>query len=225
LRRERADSPTFNSHFRLSLRGSFAVNEENNDMNAITRWPLLTTIVSILGGCASAPNTLSNADPAVDFQQYQTFAYFAKLSTDDEQYQSLLSNFLKVAVAQELDRRGLTYTEDDPQLRINFYVHTKDKIRTRSVPTAGAYYGYRDPFYDPWGGYGMGVAYETRVDQYVEGTLNIDVVDATTNKLVWEGSIAGRLTDEDIRNMEKTVDEAVAAVMSGFPIQSASGTP
>jgi hypothetical protein len=71
----------------------------------------------------------------------------------------------------------------------------------------------------------MGVAYETRVDQYVEGTLNIDVVDATTNKLVWEGSIAGRLTDEDIRNMEKTVDEAVAAVMSGFPIQSASGTP
>ena len=115
----------------------------------------------LLGACASTPNTFANADQSVDFSQYKTYGYFSTLSTDKAQYQSLVSNFLMVAVAQELDMR---------------------------------------------------------VTQYTEGTLNIDVVDAATKTLVWEGSIAGKLTDNDVRNMEQTVDEAVAAVMDNFPI-------
>jgi hypothetical protein len=187
------------------------------------RSSLLAILALLVGGCASSPNTFSNVDPGVDFSQYKTFGYFPTLSTDKEQYQSLVSNFLKVAVAQELVVRGLDHDEENPDLRVNFYINTQDKIKTRSVPTAGSYYDYRDPFYDPWGGYGgMGVGYETRVDQYTEGTLNIDVVDSKTNKLVWEGSIVGRLTEKDVRNMEKTVDEAVAAVMVDFPILGGS---
>jgi len=184
------------------------------------RRSLLAFFALLVGGCASTPNTFSNADPSVDFSQYKTFGYFSTLSTDNAQYQSLVSNFLKVAVAQELVVRGLDHDEENPDLRVNFYINTKDKIKTRSVPTAaGGDYDYRDPFYDPWGGYsGMGVTYETRVDQYTEGTLNIDVVDSKTNKLVWEGSVVGRLTEKDVRNMEQTVDEAVAEVMVNFPI-------
>ncbi len=188
-------------------------------MNAILRSSLaMTCTLLFLGACASTPNTFSNADPSTDFSQYKTYGFFSTLSTDNAQYESLVSNFLKVAVAQEFDKRGLAHDDGSPQLRVNFYINTQDKIRTRSVPTAGGYYEYRDPFYDSWGGYGGGVAYETRVDQYTEGTLNIDVVDVETNKLAWEGSIVGRLTDKDVRNMEQTVDEAVTAVMYNFPI-------
>ncbi len=59
---------------------------------------------------------------------------------------------------------------------------------------------------------------ETRVDQYTEGTLNIDVIDATTKKRGWEGRGAGWITEKDVHNMEQTVDEVVAAVMNNFPI-------
>jgi hypothetical protein len=186
---------------------------------------ILTALIALgVTGCASKPNTFANADPTVDFSQYRTFSYYENLSTDEAQYQSLVSNFLKVAVAQEMYKRGLVHEPENPELLVNFYIHTKDKIKTRSVPTAGVgygggygggYYGYRDPFYDSWGGYG---GYETRVDQYTEGTLNIDVVDASTKKLIWEGSIAGRLTDKDVRNMEQTIDEAVGVVMTAFPV-------
>ena len=185
-------------------------------MHLLIRRALTAATVLLVTACASSPNTFFNADPDVDFGQYKTFGYFPTLSTDTEQYQSMVSNFLKVAVAQELDMRGLTYDEESPDIHINFFINTKDKIKTRTVPTmGGGYYDYRDPFYDPWGGYG---GYETRVDQYTEGTLNIDVVDARTNKLVWEGSVVGRLTEKDVRNMEQTVDEAVGIVMNGFPI-------
>jgi hypothetical protein len=81
----------------------------------------------------------------------------------------------------------------------------------------GGYYGYRDPFYGGWGGYGMG--YETHVDSYTEGTLNVDVVDARTQKLVWEGAIIGRITESVVKNLEKSIDNAVHEVYKNFPIQ------
>lgn len=189
-------------------------------MHLLLRRAMMAATMLLLAACASAPNTFSNADPDVDFTLYQTYGYFPTLSTDTAQYQSMVSSFLKVAVAQELDKRGLTYDEVAPQLRVNFFINTKDKIKTRTVPTmgmGGGYYDYRDPFYDSWGGYG---GYETRVTQYTEGTLNIDVVDVASNKLVWEGSVVGKLSEKDVRNMEQTVDEAVAAVMTSFPILS-----
>lgn len=169
-------------------------------------------------GCASSPKTISNVAPGVDFSQYSTFGFLDQLSTDRENYESMESSFLKVAVAQELDARGLTYS-DSPELLVNFYIHTKDKIRSRSVPAMGGYYGFRDPFYDPWGGY---VGYETRIDQFTEGTLNIDIVDAASRQLIWEGSVSGRVTDRDLKNLEKTIDEAVRDIMADFPVVPSS---
>lgn len=192
-------------------------------MSVLARQTSILAFALFLTACASQPNTFANADPAVDFGNFQSFGFFKSLSTDEAQYQSLVSNFLKVAVAQELVRRGLEHDENDPDLRVNFYINTKDKIRTRQVPTTAGYYGYRDPFYDPWIGYGGYGGYETRVDQYTEGTLNIDVVDARTNKLVWEGAVVGRVTEKDIRNMEQTIDEAVGAIMVKFPILPGAG--
>jgi len=126
-------------------------------MNSMMTRALMITASLLLSACAWTPNTFVNADPSVDFSQYKSFGYFPKLSTDKGQYESLVSNFLKVAVAQQFDARGLMFDEDDPQLLVNFYINTKEKIKARSVPSAGGYYGYRDPFYGPWGGYGMGM--------------------------------------------------------------------
>ena len=181
------------------------------------RSAILAASFLFLQACASTPNTISNVAPDADFSRYSSFGFLDVLSTDRQNYESMESNFLKVAVAQELDRRGFTYSES-PDLLVNFYINTQEKIRSRSVPTTGAYYGYRDPFYDPWGGYGMAMGYETRVDQFTEGTLNIDVVDAGTKKLVWEGAVSGRITKKDLQNLEQTIDDAVAAVMADFPV-------
>lgn len=175
---------------------------------------LALVAATLVAGCASTPNTVAHSDPNTDFTRFRTFGFFEPLSTDSKQYQSLLSNFLKVAMAQELDKRGMAF-DADPDVLVNFYVNTQEKIRSRSVPTAGAYYGYRDPFYDPWVGYG---GWETQIDQYTEGTLNIDVVDAATRKLVWEGSISGRVRDEHVRNLEQTIDQAVAEIMANYPV-------
>ena len=178
---------------------------------------LLLFATLTIWGCASTPNTLSNSAPGVDFSRYSTFGFLDNLATDEQNYESLETSYLKVAVSQELDRRGLSYS-GSPDLLVNFYINTQEKIRSRSVPTTAVYYDYRDPFYDPWGGYGGYAGYETRIDQYTEGTLNIDVIDAATNKQIWESAVAGRVTDKAIRNLEQTIDDAVRAIMADFPI-------
>jgi hypothetical protein len=170
----------------------------------------------LLAACASTPKTFSNVAPGADFTQYRTFGFLSKLSTDEAGYESLTTNFLKVAVSQQLDLRGFEHSRD-PDLNINFFINTEEKISSRSVPTASGYYGYRNPYYGGMGGYGTG--YETQVTQYTEGTLNIDVIDAKTNKLVWEGAVVGRITDEVIKNLEQSIDKAVAETFKNFPVQ------
>ena len=181
------------------------------------RFPLLLgaiTVLAVMSGCVSTPRPITNSDPSADFSRYRTFGFIDNPATDRGSYESLATSFLKAAIAQEMDKRGLGYAEN-PDLVVNFYIHTKERIRSRNVPSSNVYYGWRDPFYDTWGGYG---GYETRIDQYTEGTLHIDVVDASRNALVWEGRVAGRITDEVIANLEKSIDKGVRIIMSEFPV-------
>ena len=184
-------------------------------LNAPCLRVLVCLVAVVLAGCSSSsPNTYSNVDPQADFSRYRSYGFFEKLATDRPDYESLESSFLKVAVAQQLDRLGYSYSSD-PDIRINFYLHTEEKLRTYSTPVAHGYYGYRD--YNSWGGYSA----ETQVKQYTQGTLNIDMVDAHSGKMIWEGVGTGTLTDRDIQNMEQTLDSAVVEIFKQFPAVAA----
>ena len=67
---------------------------------------------------------------------------------------------------------------------------------------------------------------ETRVSQYTEGTLNIDVIDRAQNKMVWEGIAVGRVS-KNVKPEERAarIDSAVADIFAKFPYRAGSGTP
>ena len=173
----------------------------------------LALLLSI-GFCAScsSPRIITNTDPNADFAAYSSYGFAEDLGTNLEDYESLETQFLKVAVGRELEARGYT-PSDAPDLLVNFYVLTKEKVRTTSTPSS--YYGYRGHGgYGTWGGHG---AYETTTTQYTEGTLNIDLIDRGRMQLVWEGAIIGTLTDKERKNIEQTIDTAVANVFEHYP--------
>jgi hypothetical protein len=131
----------------------------------------------------------------------------------------LLSQYIKTAVQREMDLRGYTLSETDPDLYINFYIHTKEKIRTTQTPTTGGYYGYRGNRYGTWGGY---TAYETQVTQYTEGTFNLDLIEARRDQLVWEGTMVGRIKEDTMENLRPRVDAAVAKMFEQYPYRGGS---
>lgn len=188
--------------------------------------PLITLAASVLAlsGCASGPKVFVNENPGADIGAYQTYNYETKLGTDERSgYRSILSKHLMNAMDRELQSRGYVKS-DTPDMTVNFYVHTEEKVRTTSTPTApvGGYYGYRSGYYGAYGGYG---GYETRVTQYTEGTLNIDLIDRAAKELAWEGVTVGRITDEVRENLEAAVNTAVGDVLSKFNYTAAGFVP
>jgi len=186
---------------------------------------LLLALFSLLAGCATGPRILTDSDPAVDVGSYGSFGFFEPLATDAAGYSTLLTARLKSATRRQLEARGYVYDEVAPSLLINFNVNIVEKTELRSSPsvTAGVgYYGYRYGMYGAWSGY----PYDIETTNYRQGTLVIDVVDASRRMLVWQGVAEGRITRKASENPAGAVDAAVSQVLASFPMRMARmGSP
>jgi Domain of unknown function (DUF4136) len=174
--------------------------------------------VVVFAGCATQPLVRSDHDPDADFGRFKTYGFFDKLGTD-EAYATLLTKYLKEAVSREMERREYRFSKE-PDLQVNFHAKVKEKQRVVRSPGYG-YYGYRWGYYGPWGGY----AYDTYVEEYSEGTLNIDLVDRSDMQMVWEGVAIGRVTEKDFQNLKQVVDEAVTAIFEKYPYRAGQSEP
>jgi hypothetical protein len=182
-------------------------------MHRIIRWLLAGVFATLVAGCASTPDVRTSHDPSVDFSRFRTFAFVTPLGTDRAGYESLVSQQLKSSTQREMEARGYQFVQADPDLLVNFNASLTQQTRVRSDPYMG-YYGYRYGYYGGWPGY------STTVDQYEEGTLNIDVVDARTKRLVWEGVAVGRVTDKARENRGAAIDAAVAQIFQKYPYRA-----
>jgi hypothetical protein len=185
-------------------------------------WLCSLVALVALAGCASTPETRADYDKTVDFAQYRSFAFFEKVGTDESGYESLTTRHLKASTRRELEARGYRYSEAAPDLLVNFNASVTQRTRVHPWPGPywGGYYGYGYPgYYGFWGGY-----YEPYVDEYDEGTLNIDIVDAKRNQLVWEGVTVGRITDKARKDRSAAIDVAVRDMFTQFPFR-AGGAP
>ncbi|MGE0581367.1 MAG: DUF4136 domain-containing protein [Steroidobacteraceae bacterium] len=187
---------------------------------AFSRWLTAAAILALVAGCASGPRIRVTADPGASLAGYRTFNYMNPLGTDREGYESLVSASLKEAATAELTRRGYQLSET-PDFLVNFSGKLNEKLRVSKTPAARppfGYYGYRRGFYDPWYGYN-----DVDVDQYTEGTLNIDIVDAAAKRLVWEAVAVGRVSERTMKDIPAAVSEVVPQMLAKFP--SVGGAP
>lgn len=172
----------------------------------------------LLPGCATDPCVTVDRDPSVEVGRFETFAFFSPLGTDRGGYQTLLSERLKAATRTGLEALGYRYDEANPQMLVNFGARTDERIDVTTFPGAlpppqFGYYGYRGGFYGGWPGY-----YDrTVVDQYQEGTISLDVVEAATRRLVWEGVAVGRVSRSAAQDPAAAVTAAVNAILAQFP--------
>ncbi|MEO0424203.1 MAG: DUF4136 domain-containing protein [Pseudomonadota bacterium] len=176
----------------------------------------LSTI--LLGACASGPSYRTDYDSSANFATYKTYGFFDELGTDQAGYSSLITQHFKNALRREMDALGYTYSQNEPDLLVNFFANAEQKseVRTRQTPTPAVtrfgYYGYRRGLYATY------PLYTTEVEtvNYQTGTANIDLVDRASNQLVWEGVAEGRLSREAMSNPRPVIDAIVAELIARF---------
>ena len=58
--------------------------------------------------------------------------------------------------------------------------------------------------------------YEQPSDR-MPGTLVVDVMDPTSNELIWRGWAEGALLDREVARSQEQVDDVVASILEKFP--------
>lgn len=182
----------------------------------------IATFVLLLAACASGPSITSEADPQADFGRYRTFGFYAPLALESSGYTTPTSERIKAAARAQMESRGYVYSADQPDLLVNINGNLQERTDVSTVPSMdyGRYYGYRARY--------VGVPIwteQTRVSQYTEGTLNIDVIDRAQNKLVWEGIAVGRVSKVKPEERAARIDAAVADIFAQYRYRAGSGTP
>lgn len=171
-----------------------------------------------LTACATGPKVRTDQAPDANLSNYQTFGFMSELATDRAGYTSLVTQHLKAAVTAEMTARGYRYSEQDPQLLINFNSNVEQRADIRTTTTTAVpyygYYHYRRGYYSPFPYYQK----EVETVRYKVGTVNIDVVDAARKQLVWEGIAEGVLNKQDIEQPRESMANVVNQIFEQYPV-------
>jgi hypothetical protein len=173
---------------------------------------IIISSIFAVSGCQSLPSVHALYDENADLGAYSTFSFHPKLMLEGDEYDKIATRHIKTAIIAEMQNKGFRYA-DNPDLWVNFSTYSKDKIRVISTPEPYPYYHFRYN-YGVWGNYPF---VETRIDQYTEGTLNIDLIDRSRNLLLWEGVAIGKLTKKTRDNLQAKIDEAVGLIFEKLP--------
>src|SRR6187402_3088285 len=175
----------------------------------------------VLSACAAPKiKTRSQTDPNVNLSSYHTYGFVSEPGTNRSGYSTPITGYFKSAVTREMNARGYTYSENSPDLLINFNTNAREQVDIRSTPSMSygyGYYGYRGGLYAAGPMYG---GTDVSTVRYKQGTANIDVVDAAKKQLVWEGIAEGKITDKMMQNPQATIDGVITEMFLNYPVKA-----
>jgi hypothetical protein len=159
-------------------------------------WACATALA--LTACATGKSykTYDDYNPNIDFGRYQTFSFISEspmiVASAQGAVSPLLEGRIMNAVRADLSRKGFRYVPDPEQadMAISFTVGSRDQIRVDQYPAT-----YRTGYGSYYRSYGYGMTYgtETRVRQYTEGQLAIDIFDVRSVHQQYRRRNTGRI--------------------------------
>ena len=161
-----------------------------------------------IAGCASFTYN-HDFDPAVDFSKYKTYVWIevADPATPHPRgMNELIEKRIAATIDETLASKGYTKRQEGPaDFVVNFIGTTQQKVDFNT-------------YYTGWGYYGWHGGTQVEAYQYTEGTLIIDILDASTKGLSWRGTVSGTLeptATPEQRNAR--IATAVAGIFQRFP--------
>ena len=169
-------------------------------------------VAGTLASCAPSIAVKYDYDPKVNVRQFSTYRIEADRQRNADPIVGSNLNQRRIADALDLSLKGRGYkpvTQGEADLVVRFFTDARDKQQIQSNNTMS-----------PWGwGYGgWGMPNQVYSRQYEENRVVINVIDARTNDIVWQGWATGQMNS---RNKERDRDQAyretVTSIMKNFP--------
>ena len=154
--------------------------------------PFILASMIVLLGCGSSVRIFTDIDDAGQFEQYGSYSFLDFTEGNLETITGMELERIRVAIARELERRGLEYVEKDGDVSVKITVYHRQAL---------------DGFYRSSWRY-----------NYLERALAVDVYDNVTRKHVWHGAAVGELVYDPQERAER-LPEVAAMIFEKYPVQ------
>lgn len=176
------------------------------------RWVCAGLVVGVLGLGACAPvRVSSHVDTRTDFSRFKTFDWGPAdaLPAGDARLDAngFFKDHMLGAVERQMVLKGYEHAGEStmPDVRIHFHAVIRVRMNVGAL--------------DVRRGFCSGAGCGAGVNEFEEGTLIVDVIDARTNQLVWRGwaqdSVGNTLENHD--KLAKRIDQSVKGLMAALP--------
>ena len=159
-------------------------------------------------GCSSI-SVFTDHDSGVDFSDYKTFAYF-KPGIDKVEISDLDKRRIMKAIDLQMKQKSMMKS-DMPDLLVSINTTAKEKVYVNNMN-----FGFWGWGWNPW----MWGPNQNNVSSRTEGVLYIDLIDAKTKQLVWQGKGKGGIS-EYTKNRDERIAIFVSEILKNYPPGSA----
>jgi len=183
-------------------------------MNMKFRRSGLVLLLAALTACSTpeAPDRQSQTAADANFSAYSSFGWQPVPAASADEPTRLLDTNIRNAIRAEMIRRGYAETEQNPGLRVAWETAADERVKSNPFRI-----GIGLGSFGSSGGGAISMD-SPSVQSYREGRLIIHVMDATANRELWFGSIAGSI--EKSRLDAEAVARAVALAMQDLPART-----
>ncbi|MFD0993229.1 DUF4136 domain-containing protein [Tenacibaculum geojense] len=168
---------------------------------------ILPILLVLITSCSSV-KVATDYDTKANFNKYQTFAFY-KPGIDKAPISDLDKKRIMRAIEAELIAKGMQKSST-PDVLVSIFTKSRERVNINDN-NWGYGYGWG---WNPWMWNG---ANRLNVNQYTEGTLFLDVIDANKKELVWQGIGTGALSLRDVERKEEKIKEFVKEILSKYP--------
>lgn len=170
---------------------------------------LISIFALILFASCSSVRVASDYDTNANFSQFTSYAFF-KPGIDKAEISDLDKKRILRAIDAEMSAKGFQKSEN-PTMLISIFTKAKERVDVYQN-----YYGWGSPWGWGWGSpWGIGYG-GSNVSTTTEGTLYIDIIDAKTNELVWQGMGTAPIV-RDMEKKEIRIKEIVTKILEKYP--------
>lgn len=172
---------------------------------------LIAGLLLAWSAAASAQDIKYNFVEGTDFSKYKTYKW---VRIPNAHYpNSILDGQITQAIDSQLALKGLTKTEENPDLYITYQVAVDQEKQWNSYSTGGDMWGWGG-----WRGWGGMSTTTTTTSTINIGTLNCDIYEVASKKQIWRGAASKTLgSGKDPQKVQKNLNKAVAKLFKKYP--------
>ena len=188
--------------------------------NQLKLWSGYLAFVFLLASCA--PTAHIEKDENADLGRYKSFAWIGKKDKESgEKTSDLTEQKIREAVTKELEKAGWHQSSSKPDVLLSYDLLVERSVKERSDPRYS--FPFYRTFYNPYSGRFFNVYYPSRFIGYDrreystrEGTITVSMIDAKTEKMVWQGWATDEVNNRNLTTKE--IQSSVRAIFRKFDL-------